>query len=57
MNKIRREVMKHERVKYSIHSHHGGTVLLYLDCGHVKRQKGGMKIPNHCYCKECSFSH
>ena len=38
-------------LKYSIHSHHGGTNMLFLDCGHIKRQKGSQKIPKKTNCK------
>ena len=42
---MKRKVIKVENVKYSIHSHSGGSNLLYLECGHIKRAKGSLNIP------------
>ena len=33
-----------------------GSTLLRLECGHVKRQKGSVKIPKTVYCKECAIA-
>lgn len=35
--------------------HRGASsVTLFLECGHVKRQKGSVAIPKRVACKECS---
>jgi hypothetical protein len=53
MKRIKRKVVSYENIRYSIHSHHGGTNLLTLECGHIKRQKGSISVPDYCYCQEC----
>jgi len=56
MKRIKRKVKRFEQnIRYSINSHGQGTTLLYLECGHVKRQKGSVPIPNWCICKECEW--
>lgn len=49
-----KNVTSHKIVRYSIHSHHSGTAILSLECGHEKRQKGGRKIPARAFCRQCA---
>lgn len=32
-----------------------GSNILTLECGHWKRQKGSIKIPVRCRCRECDY--
>lgn len=54
---MKRKVIAVTNSKYSIHSHHGGSNILQLECGHFKRQKGNIKIPKFCNCKECDLNN
>lgn len=50
---MKRKVIRYENY---IDSHANGTRgsnILYLECGHTKRQKGSVKIPKFCRCNEC----
>ena len=48
-----KRIIKYKNAKYSIHSHSGGSNLLYFECEHIKRQKGSIKIPQKTKCGEC----
>jgi hypothetical protein len=44
------------RVKNFISKHATGTAgtnILTLECGHEKFQKGSIRIPKRCTCREC----
>ena len=55
MKGVMRKVLDYRQLKYSIHSHHGGTIILFLECGHTKRQKACVTIPKRAKCIECAF--
>ena len=47
------------RVKNYVNKHANGTKgtnCLTLECGHIKFQKGSVKIPGYCICLECGES-
>jgi len=51
---VKRKVIN---VKNYIDPHANGTKgsnYLTLECGHVKRQKGSVKVPEYCRCDECA---
>ena len=30
-----------------------GSNFLELECGHIKRQKGSIRVPEYCHCRDC----
>ena len=50
---MKRKVVGVENYIYSYATGTKGSNWLTLECGHVKRQKGNVRVPQFCRCVEC----